>query len=307
MKVENDDAFNIICKFIDEYEKCKRVRREERMQENEKEKKNKKKKKGDKQTKVLERFKKNDVKKLFERILSNSNFQEEFEGIHFRSYKDGYVGNGQDYVAFDPGLDHVLTLYGCKNNELYTIQCTYKDDEKLQKYKLILDNIKSVLKRNIFKDECKKAMIKKLMNLYQYLNAKLKNKIRNLHHILSKFLSLFNIVITPETTSADFRASQGETSNAVMIGIKNHFKLLKFSVLKEYLKYKSNCIKVEEQLTSKICSNCKSIHSNLKPGEKFKCPYCSKEFDRDENAAKNIYFRACHRFGFVILSFYYYY
>lgn len=51
--------------------------------------------------------------------------------------------------------------------------------------------------------------------------------------------------------------------------------------------YKCNIYEVQEDYTSKTCSNCGFLKQNLK-GRIYNCDACNNVFDRDVNASKNI-------------------
>lgn len=62
-----------------------------------------------------------------------------------------------------------------------------------------------------------------------------------------------------------------------------------FGLLRQYLSYKTNLVKVPAQYTSKTCNVCGSINQEVSLGVKrWVCPVCSTEHDRDINAARNI-------------------
>lgn len=69
-----------------------------------------------------------------------------------------------------------------------------------------------------------------------------------------------------------------------------------FGLLREYLSYKTNLIKVPAEYTSKRCNTCGAINPAVVLGVKrWVCPVCSAEHDRDVNAAKNILYLGVKR------------
>lgn len=62
-----------------------------------------------------------------------------------------------------------------------------------------------------------------------------------------------------------------------------------FGLLRQYLSYKTNLVKVPAQYTSKTCNVCGNVNPEVVLGVKrWVCPVCNAEHDRDVNAARNI-------------------
>ncbi|MBR4407413.1 MAG: transposase [Clostridia bacterium] len=62
-----------------------------------------------------------------------------------------------------------------------------------------------------------------------------------------------------------------------------------FGLLRQYLSYKTNLVKVPAQYTSKTCNVCGIVNKDVVLGVKqWVCPVCSTQHDRDINAARNI-------------------
>ena len=69
-----------------------------------------------------------------------------------------------------------------------------------------------------------------------------------------------------------------------------------FGLLREYLSYKTNLVKVPAEYTSKRCNTCGAINPAVVLGVKrWVCPVCNTEHDRDVNAAKNILYLGVKR------------
>ena len=69
-----------------------------------------------------------------------------------------------------------------------------------------------------------------------------------------------------------------------------------FGLLREYLSYKTNLVKVPAEYTSKRCNTCGAINPAVVLGVKrWVCPVCSAEHDRDVTAAKNILYLGVKR------------
>ena len=69
-----------------------------------------------------------------------------------------------------------------------------------------------------------------------------------------------------------------------------------FGLLRQYIAYKTNIVKVPAEYTSKRCNVCGAINPAVVLGVKrWICPVCSTEHDRDVNAAKNILYLGVKR------------
>lgn len=90
---------------------------------------------------------------------------------------------------------------------------------------------------------------------------------------------------TPET-SVQKRKIRSPTARAMLAQAHYRFKML--------LKYKmeragGRLVECEEEYTSKTCSGCGTIKNNLGGSEVFRCGRCLAVYDRDVNAARNIF------------------
>ena len=73
-----------------------------------------------------------------------------------------------------------------------------------------------------------------------------------------------------------------------------------FGMLRNMIAYKTTLVKVSAKNTSKTCHTCGYINPKVILGiEKWKCPVCSSEHDRDINAAKNILNKGVTSLGIV--------
>ena len=65
-----------------------------------------------------------------------------------------------------------------------------------------------------------------------------------------------------------------------------------FGMLRQMIAYKGNLLKVSAKNTSKQCSFCGYVNPKVVLGiEKWKCPSCGTNHDRDINAARNILYK----------------
>lgn len=113
-------------------------------------------------------------------------------------------------------------------------------------------------------------------------------KINDFQHKVSRTLSSKYDTIYAEDLSV---------KNMLESNKKDHKKSLnkrisnaKFSQLIGFLKYKcNNLILVNPKNTSKTCNNCGHIHEKLDLSQRTISCICYSTYDRDENAAKNIF------------------
>ena len=69
-----------------------------------------------------------------------------------------------------------------------------------------------------------------------------------------------------------------------------------FGLLRQYLAYKTNLVKVPAQYTSKTCNVCGNTNPDVVIGVKhWICPVCNAQHDRDVNAARNILYLGVKR------------
>ena len=69
-----------------------------------------------------------------------------------------------------------------------------------------------------------------------------------------------------------------------------------FGLLRQYLAYKTNLVKVPANNTSKMCHHCGNINQSVVLGVKqWVCPVCNTKHDRDINAARNILYLGVKR------------
>ena len=80
---------------------------------------------------------------------------------------------------------------------------------------------------------------------------------------------------------------------------KEHGKVVSdqgFGMLRTYLSYKTNLVKVPAQYTSQTCNVCGNVNNDVVLGVKqWVCPVCSTQHDRDVNAARNILYLGVKR------------
>ncbi len=186
--------------------------------------------------------------------------------------------------ALDPGVRSFLTGY---DPDGLTFELGTNIQE-IMKRCLVLDKLKSKLRK--FKGKRNKRY--KLKKLFNNIQQKIKNMIKDAHHKISKWLVLNydNILLPVFETQKMSKKIDRKISNGSVRSMMtwSHYKfkqLLKFKMEREG-KQLINCT---EEFTSKTCTNCKKINYKLGSSKIFKCNSCNLKLDRDINASRNIY------------------
>jgi len=110
-------------------------------------------------------------------------------------------------------------------------------------------------------------------------------KTRDFQHKVSKTLTQKYSVIYAENLESK-KISEGSST-----GLNRAIRNACFAQFLNYLSYKANkIVLVNPYNTSKTCNNCGWINNNLKLSDReITCSCCDAKYDRDENAAKNIF------------------
>jgi putative transposase len=121
--------------------------------------------------------------------------------------------------------------------------------------------------------------------------AKVKDKIRDAHHKISKYLcENYDSVLLPTFgTSGMIKSSErkirSKTVRQMCTWSHYKFKNILNAKSKRYGSFIAPC---DEDYTSKTCSSCGNINHKLTGEKEYKCSECGMVFDRDFNASKNI-------------------
>ena len=120
------------------------------------------------------------------------------------------------------------------------------------------------------------------------LHEKVANQRRDWLHKVSRDLANRFQYVFVEDVNLNKMASELEHGRAV--GDQG------FGLLRQYLAYKTNLVKVPAQYTSKTCNVCGKVNTEVALGVKrWVCPVCSTQHDRDINAARNILYLGVKR------------
>lgn len=174
-------------------------------------------------------------------------------------------------IGIDIGLKHlVVATDGTKIKNKTDAKYFDKQIVKLQSKS---DKLKKGSRQNKF--------LKKVIN--RLYNAKVR-KINDFQHKVSRRLgSTYNTIYAEDLSVKSM--SEGKWTN-----LNKSIRNAKFAQFISFLKYKTNnLVLVNPKNTSKTCNSCGKIHTNLKLSDRTITCTCGITYDRDENAAKNIF------------------
>lgn len=183
------------------------------------------------------------------------------------------IPKATDKIGIDVGLkDLVVTSEG-----KHIKNCSHAKyfDKQIAKISSRIDKKKNKKSRS------RKFLCKVRRRLYDVK----KRKINDFQHKVSKRLSSECDTIFAENLSVK-KMSEGELRN-----LNKSIRNAKLANFISYLSYKTNTlVLVNPKNTSKTCNHCGNIRENLKLSERtITCDKCGEVYDRDENAAKNVY------------------
>lgn len=175
-------------------------------------------------------------------------------------------------VGIDIGLKNLVV----GSDGLKIENCTHSKyfDKKIESLQSRRDKKKKGSRRY-------KELSKTIRRLYDVKTR----KINDFQHKVSKDLSRKYDTIYAEDLSV-----KSMTERSKKTGLNKAVRNAKFSQFLRFLAYKArNLILVNPYNTSKTCNKCGKIHENLKLSDRTISCDCGEIYDRDENAAKNIF------------------
>ena len=175
-------------------------------------------------------------------------------------------------IGIDIGLKHLVVTSDGQKIE----NCTHAKyfDKEIAKLQSRADKLKKGSRKQKF-------LRKTISRLY---DAKVR-KINDFQHKVSRRLANKYDTIYAEDLSVK-KMSEGNKT-----GLNKAIRNTKLSQLLTFLQYKTNnLILVNPYNTSKTCNNCGFINESLRLSDReITCSSCKVIYDRDENAAKNIF------------------
>lgn len=181
------------------------------------------------------------------------------------------------YVGIDPGIRTFMT--GISNKKVFVLGNN------------LTETIKKDLKRTD-KINGNKNISNKIKKRYEtLLNKRIKNRINDLHWKSIKYLTdNFDNIIIGNWSTKDIIKNNESVLQSIT---KRLATSVRYYVFLERLKYKCQSENislqvVNESFTSKTCTNCGEIKSNLGSNKIFNCEKCKIKMGRDMNGARNI-------------------
>jgi len=227
--------------------------------------------------------------------------------------------NQQGIVSIDPGVRIPFTLYDsngkvikiCEGqyNILYKINLridslrSYRDNLKNQKIKF--NSLLTKEENELRKKENRKLSSKicRISDLMSRLEDRIKNLVKEIHYFTINYLiKNYNMVLLPKFQTQKMITKQVKKINKDVDDVKtrviNEKTVRSMLAWSHYLFRKrfldkskdSGCtlLLVDEDYTTKTCSNCGNIHQKIGSAKVFKCSSCDFVIDRDYNGAVNI-------------------
>ena len=136
-------------------------------------------------------------------------------------------------------------------------------------------------------DYCKSQGLARrtILRLYR----KLKDLCKDLHWKAAKVLSSSTeLILLPYFRTASMLQGRKLSRKTKQQMQALSFYQFRLRLTHQCCKHQSKLLLVEEDWTSKTCGNCGGINRMLGGSKLFQCSSCELEFDRDENAARNI-------------------
>lgn len=201
--------------------------------------------------------------------------------IFSKSYTDGVI-------ALDPGVRTFLTGFDSYNKQ--AIHLGNDVCKRIDKNHKEQDILTSKIKR-------RKGNKMRLVYAIRRKRKQLKNMMKDLHYKVGTFLCTnYKTILLPTFGTQDMINKEKRkigSNDARRLQSHSHYTFQQ-RLIQISKKYKNcNVILVDEDYTSVTCSECGWYNRNLKGSKTFKCERkgCKKIFDRDVNAAKNIFLK----------------
>jgi len=188
--------------------------------------------------------------------------------------------NKSKQITLDPGIRR----FGTGITDDKVVKIGEKSGEIIKEYLLKKDKIMNnpnISKSKKNKNE--KRINKKLKNLANELHWKTINYlVKNYKTILIGNMSVKSII------SNKYNLNKMTKRIALCLNFCDFHKRLKYKCSANNVEYG----KINEWMTSKMCSVCGNVHENLGSAETYKCRKCKTIQERDINGARNIHIKA---------------
>ena len=182
-------------------------------------------------------------------------------------------------IALDPGVRTFQTGYDISGR---LIEIGKNDIGILSRLIYYKEKLQSKIANTIHKKK------RRMNKAFLRINKRIYNLVNDAHRKISKWLcENYNYILVPKLKFHTFKKNTSKIIKKKMV-VWSHCKFVDCLINKsrEYPNCKIQV--VNEQYTSKTCSNCGNIKNNLYANKTYNCEKCHKIFDRDANGAKNI-------------------
>ena len=193
--------------------------------------------------------------------------------------KNDLNNNNNNYISIDPGLK---TFLNCTTNNNY-IEIGNNLREKIKKHLIKKDKLEQI--------KIKKRRIRYL----KIVSEKIKNQINDTHWKIIDYLTKTYKTIVIGNWSTKTILSKEDSILQKMD--KRIIQKLSFYKFLNKLKYKCivrniNIKIIDEYYTSKVCTNCGNLKSDLKGESIYNCSLCNINIKRDYNGSRNIFIKS---------------
>lgn len=200
-------------------------------------------------------------------------------------------------IGLDPGVRTFLTGY---SPDGYVCKIGDNDFNKLRNYLRKTDTLISQMSKlsSRKKYRHRKALLKRYQNV--------KNWVKDCHRKTVKHLvDRFDVIIIPEFNSGAMskrgnRKIGSKTVRSMLTWSHYKFRMMLLSKVEEY---RSKVVLMPtEEYTSKTCTRCGTIKSNLGGAKTYHCGKCGLWIDRDINGSRNILMKGLQDLSSGVLS-----
>lgn len=193
------------------------------------------------------------------------------------AYKETFDEPLHDCCAIDPGIRNFVTTY----DGSASIKISPRKDI-LSKLYTRMDKLRSLRSKKLISVDAFQGKYYKLSNRLTGLIDEMQFKTRNF------LLRSYKKIILPPFESQRMASKRISSSvNRLMMSLR-HYQFqtrIKESVSKHTI------VTLNEAYTSKTCTCCGNINSNLGASDVYSCNVCNTVIDRDVNGARNIYLK----------------
>jgi putative transposase len=196
-------------------------------------------------------------------------------------------------ISLDPGVRTFMVGYDAHQRQI--VNFGERAVDIIRDYNTKIAHMCRKMKNKHLRNKKKMRLRKRI----QRLRKTLKNKVRDMHHRISKWLcENYKIILLPKfdvsgMTKKDKRVIGKETVKG-MYGLC-HYKFLQLLLQKARLYKNCKVMIVNEAYTSKTCCNCGKLNHTLGGSEIYKCEKnkggCGLVIGRDANGARNIFIK----------------